>query len=951
MSDHEPGHNTNLIETGDDTSHEEPSVQRMQELLADKTAPMADGVRQYMQRLIKFVVWCLGLSAAQEIPETLLRLFTKRKYQKDLSDSTIEKMFTDFEVLLRCQVINHGLTWGDEYGSHVMHQASILEYHKDQLQWKNPNWYKIVGFEKFKKLDNKHKRKAVDLNQIHNDRHHWVIKTYSHPKIRAMWRIWLMQEIKRISTKIEQYMDEPAKFGKIKVSNWGFGLQFELACTISKCNLLSFEKLHKPPEEHRNLYIGKDIIQWLHKSYENMNELPYLMLYDSISEEGTLNDKLLNGIPKNLDYKISIGRFAKTSADQKGLLEHYLAGMMKILLWFPLLDVILKGSWFWTLPSIHVPLQKLSIVIKNVAWAHYFQVAKKNLVDPLSMKQRTSHEYKCANQKQMLKWKIEQVSQFWIWSICDPTKDPETIHNECFSRFCNDGFWCLPQSTGLVTACPSTVLFPCRNLGTTTFRGHTADTCKEYAAEQQTNNFIQCNQAHVDLEYYFDNNTFLTEVREIIKMVNDCTNSNFNQINQFKTYLADEVLTQKFSKSKKLKSTAQWSGDSQRRRSPYLFLGEIFYGNKWRFLDSKQWEACNRNINFKTASLVMRHASMKIVDEGMKTFGDDWDVTDTSSSNTELPSQKQHFIQCARQGKKKLRKKKNNNNHNTNDNSNSNNKANSTRKGRPRKTKQSKKAPTLDLSSSSDSSDTNVMTEMTKYEDSGSESENSPLHKNNPKSMNSQNLDTVTIDNLMGSGDEGDESNNSQHDDEEQETDDSDELDDNDMQFLFDENDNNYSNTNNNKNKNKTKTKGTTKTTNNGKRKKNKHNIVTDFDTRVLRSREDAFNKIHNDGKISGKINGKNKNTNKNKNKNIRTKHLSNTNAINNTKKRKGKNGKKKATKSAKINKTVDDQRPQTNIIQTMPMKKISSPAKRGQSTDFLTTTRKKRKLSKLSNK
>ena len=41
---------------------------------------------------------------------------------------------------------------------------------------------------------------------------------------------------------------------------------------------------------------------------------------------------------------------------------------------------------------------------------------------------------------------------------------------------------------------------------------------------------------------------------------------------------------------KELQSTSQWSGDNQRRRSPYLFLGEIFYGNNWRFvdLDSKQ---------------------------------------------------------------------------------------------------------------------------------------------------------------------------------------------------------------------------------------------------------------------------------------------------------------------------------------------------------------------------
>ena len=108
---------------------------------------------------------------------------------------------------------------------------------------------------------------------------------------------------------------------------------------------------------------------------------------------------------------------------------------------------------------------------------------------------------------------------------------------------------------------------------------------------------------------------------------------------------------------------------------------------------------------------------------------------------------------------------------------------------------------------------------------------------------------------------------------------------------------------------------------------------------------------MHNDGKIRGKINDKNKNTNKNKNKNVKIKQLSTSHASNSTTKRKGTNGKKKSRKAAKINETVDQQTEQCNIIQTMLMKKMSSPAKRRQSTDFLTTSRKKRKLSRLSNK
>ena len=88
---------------------------------------------------------------------------------------------------------------------------------------------------------------------------------------------------------------------------------------------------------------------------------------------------------------------------------------------------------------------------------------------------------------------------------------------------------------------------------------------------------------------------------------------------------------------------------------------------------------------------------MQIVDEGMKTFGNDLDVSDTSSSNTELPIQKEHFIQCARKRKNKSRQQTNNDNKHNNENSNSNNNSSVKRKGSPRKTKQSKNVPTFKL--------------------------------------------------------------------------------------------------------------------------------------------------------------------------------------------------------------------------------------------------------------
>ena len=69
--------------------------------------------------------------------------------------------------------------------------------------------------------------------------------------------------------------------------------------------------------------------------------------------------------------------------------------------------------------------------------------------------------------------------------------------------------------------------------------------------------------------------------------------------------------------------------------------------------------------------MLMRHCSMRIVDEGMKTFGDDWDKDDTSASMTEIPTQQQHFehLEHKRKHKKnhrRIKQSKTTNEHNNN---------------------------------------------------------------------------------------------------------------------------------------------------------------------------------------------------------------------------------------------------------------------------------------------
>ena len=99
----------------------------------EKTKEMPDGVRQFMRRLIMFVLWLLDLESSQEILDTLLNIFIRRKYQKESDDIIIISMFKQFEVIVICQVIDHGLALGDEYASHTMHVKNMLNNTKQAI--------------------------------------------------------------------------------------------------------------------------------------------------------------------------------------------------------------------------------------------------------------------------------------------------------------------------------------------------------------------------------------------------------------------------------------------------------------------------------------------------------------------------------------------------------------------------------------------------------------------------------------------------------------------------------------------------------------------------------------------------------------------------------------------------------------------------------------------------
>lgn len=758
VSDKEIGEHDKLNTTGDDTSTEVLSRHRVTELSNPNTSPMTEGKRQLMKRILRVIGWMLDLDAAMEIPLNLLKKFCDLKLNRPISNVLIEDMFDEIEISLRCQYVKHGMAFGDEISNHGMHIGSILLKNKDKHQWTLDNWCIKFGNIKLLKEDENYKNNSTANNNLAHDKQHQFVETYSNSQIRAIVKSWLINEIESLTIKMNNCKHQPKNFKKIKISMYGFTLVFQIILVIISLRLLSFVKLQKQQGSQRQIFLDQSIIDWIYNCYQDGNQLPYLILYEGIDRNGKLNPKLVKGIPSKLDWKLSISRFASNETDQKGILEHYLMALHKMLLWWPMLDVILSGHWFWSNASMHVGFQKLNIVMKNLLNIHYWYSAHAGVAEPLPQRGQSKKRMKYANSYQMRKYKVAQEMQFYWWSFADPEIAQDSIHNQTFCRFSEDHFWSLPTSCAFVSVSSSTIEYKSRTLGKIVYRHCSeSDSAKQYAENMKTYNMIKCNCNYKKLEGYFNNKTYLKQINKISDNMMDSLLCDFGTNGYFVTELDDKIVNMKFAKYSKLVPSKRWTDKSKHLTKKHLLIGVTYYGKQWRWLNHKQWEACNTSINFKTAAIAQRRYGFEFVEEGMQVIGDDWDVTDTESEMEELPSQQQAL-------QKMLHKKSVSNNTNTNDNVQSNNNNNYKNTKNTTKFKQANKEPwnhgelndndDLNEDEESDDSDGYVCTSKTaKYQSSESESE---LLK--PKSsLNSQQFLTqemLTMENQMFGDDE-----------------------------------------------------------------------------------------------------------------------------------------------------------------------------------------------------
>ena len=101
-----------------------------------------------------------------------------------------------------------------------------------------------------------------------------------------------------------------------------------------------------------------------------------------------------------------------------------------------------------------------------------------------------------------------------------------------------------------------------------------------------------------------------------------------------------------------------WGDVNSFRREYTLLADGCFLGNCWRQSDSKQWITLNTCISFKTATETLKDENWRVSDYGMATIGIDWNVPDTSSSESEVPNNTTIIDEKASTGKTKKGAKK-----------------------------------------------------------------------------------------------------------------------------------------------------------------------------------------------------------------------------------------------------------------------------------------------------
>ena len=642
----------------DDTSNEAIGNKRLKEITDPHTNAVPKNTRKMLKRNVKHLVHLLKLDPSKEIPLTLEKDFAKHKLQCGIKDKAYKDVIKRHMDNLESVTMQLNATHGDEEINHVMHMASLMEADVHKLEWSKPSWWFDVVTTKWVTLDSKkNKVNLVDIKKLPNDKSPLWENCYGNAAVLQKVFEHCIDELERLIPKMQQARQDAKKWGKIRLSTYGIVRLFQSAMFYYENDLASHTCDEKTNEyKGRDMYMSDNVLNWVHRSYANMNELPYLMLFNGVDSNGTLNPLVQNGISTNIDCTLSVSRLVDTVDHQRGFVEHYAMALLKFVVFFPVVETGIKGEWTWTTQSMHLPLHDIFNVIKAVSYAFYWRPSDSCIDTPVPKTDSKEKPFRYASTTQRNKWKTHQICAYVAHAWCNPKVRSDQILSSAWPMNVESGFFTKPYSTARSIFCNANLKAKGSKLASVKYRGIGENDMHLWKQEKQSCNMIKCS-SHIAKLHCWTKTMRLETIPQISGKIMDVLLCDFSTDGAYETAVDDEITDTAFAKLGYVVSVKPWHNVDSSKRFQQLTRVKLYYGDNHRCMDATQWFLSNSSVSYKmVVDYIWREPDFfcwVIVDQGMITNGNDWNVDDTESDEFEVLNQDESIAKEIRMSKKR----------------------------------------------------------------------------------------------------------------------------------------------------------------------------------------------------------------------------------------------------------------------------------------------------------
>ena len=610
------------------------------------TLPMDFTKSIFMKRTLKVIHMGLNTDNNQLIEDNWLKQWCQNKLRKSM-EQVGDVVFARLIIKIQAQYINLLIVYTDENINHYMHLWSYL-ITDTESRWIQQKWWTYYYNKVWCVKNNVKKYVTEDLNKLPQNKQHLFIKNVNHLQMLKIIRTWVYNQ--HIDQQLLQYTNKGIELADIQISPTLMVFLYELSNALSQNQLVSQIRQTETNANNdtvheytsRQYTLPDSTLDWMHAAYINKNGLINLIvLYGWNDVTNTINDKLKNGITKQMDVKIAVKQWSKNSNMQLAIVETMAYMTMKYLMFEKLLHVGLKGAFWWTTDSFHSPLKHLWYTMKGIWYGHYFhQSCNKDTFIP---KKSHSHKFNnlnfdnenihnknndwtiTATADDRLFWKISQCEICWMTAMSAQDIPGDKIIQSTMSFNDNSNLWTIPKSCGWGMMSNTTL----KGLNTQANHvwkcGNVVTNKTDWKNMMATWNYTQISMENKQTSEQLQQ--ILKQIEQKITDTLSYISCNWNMYAKtskigFKTNQTKKFCNTKFWKDKDVHPN-DWPNNSIGNGITPLYYNDDFCGFRWRYRSKYQMN-CVQSIEYTTCAHFLKKYGYIVTDSGLSVVGIQW---------------------------------------------------------------------------------------------------------------------------------------------------------------------------------------------------------------------------------------------------------------------------------------------------------------------------------------